>query len=107
MIKLKAINPKHQSMVNRCIAQLCKYHEYNRERGLAYDEFLSEQADAFDFLQARKLDSMASGEDFDDSVAKAYRKADKKCISSFDKYLEYRSELPKREVANIESSEYY
>ena len=47
------------------------------------------------------------GEDFDDSVAKAYRKADKKCIDSFDKYLEYLSELPKREVANIESSEYY
>ena len=87
MIKLKAINPKHQSMVNRCITWLCKHHEYNRERGLAYDAM--------------------GGEDFDDSVAKAYRKADKKCISSFDKYLEYLSELPKREVANIESSEYY
>ena len=87
MNKLKAINPKHQSMVNRCISWLCKYNEYDRLRNLADDSM--------------------GGEDFDDSVAKAYRKADKKCISSFDKYLEYLSELPKREVANIESSEYY
>tara|TARA_R110002073_G_scaffold135803_1_gene284223 strand:+ start:1843 stop:2106 length:264 start_codon:yes stop_codon:yes gene_type:complete len=87
MNKLKAINPKHQSMVNRCISWLCKYNEYDRLRNLADDSM--------------------GFEDFDDSVAKAYRKADKKCISSFDKYLEYLSELPKREVANIESSEYY
>ena len=85
MDKLKAINPEHQSMVNRCISWLIKYDAANTQLDLAED--ISE----CEYLE-------------DD---KEYRRLGRRCANTFDKYLEYADELPKREVANIEASDFY
>jgi len=42
-----------------------------------------------------------------DGDEKMYRKYDRECETTFAKYEDYASELPKREVNNIEKSELY
>lgn len=74
-----ALNPKHQSLVNKVVAWDTKYELANDQRTLAYD--LTE----FDF------------EDED----KTWRKWNRACESAYDKYLTYFEELPKREQLNI------
>lgn len=76
---LQAINKKHQSKVNRAINWLIKYSENNALRDMASD----------------------NEDDWE------YRRYDRICIKAFDKYLEIVSELPSREVKQIESSKYY
>ena len=71
---IKAINPKHQTLVNRCVSWLQKHHEADR------------------------LLNIADGEGDD----KAYKKWDKKCEYTFEKYLEYAEELPQRELDQID-----
>ena len=78
-MKIIAKNPKHQAMVNRCVKWLEKYNEFDRQRNIA--------------------DS--------DGDEKLYNRLDIKCQDSFDKYLEYADELPKREKLQIEKSELY
>tara|TARA_R110000803_G_scaffold191759_1_gene254458 strand:- start:2202 stop:2465 length:264 start_codon:yes stop_codon:yes gene_type:complete len=84
-IKVKAINQRHQSMVNRSISWLEKYDKANSQRDLASD---------------------SNEKDFDDDCAN-WRKYDRLCEKTWDKYLECLSELPSREVKNIESSKFY
>jgi len=76
---LTSINKKHQSKVNRAINWLVKHNEANT---------LRDHADG----------------DGDD---KAYKKYDRICENTFDKYLDIVSELPSREVKRIETSKYY
>ena len=76
-IKVKAINQRHQSMVNRSIAWLEKY-KANSQKVLATEEDCAN-----------------------------WRKYDRLCEKTWDKYLECISELPSREIKNIESSEFY
>jgi hypothetical protein len=71
---ITAINKKHQALVTRASKWLAKYNEANDLRNNADD----------------------NGDDF------AYVKADKLCEKTYNNYLEIASELPKREVANIE-----
>ena len=79
MDKLKAINPEHQPMVNRCTSWLIKHNAANELRNI-----------------------------FDgDEESREYSLLENKCGYTFDKYLDYRDELPKREVANIEASDFY
>lgn len=77
MTMLKAINPKHQKAVNKAVKALTTYNAYN------------------------DLRDKADGDD------KAFRKYDRLCESSFDKYLKIVTELPKREKDAIEKSEIY
>lgn len=76
---IQAINPKHQKAVNKAVKALTTYNAYN------------------------DLRDKADGEGDD----KSFRKYDRLCESSFDKYLDIVSELPQRERANIENSEIY
>lgn len=76
---ITAINKKHQSKVNRATAWLIKYNAFNNQRDIA------------------------DGNDDE----KMYRKYDRLCQNSFDKYLWILDELPKREKINIEKSEIY
>lgn len=76
---LKAINKKHQARVNRAINWLIKYSEANDLRDAADGE----------------------GDE------KLYNKYDRICINAFDKYFEIVSQLPSREVKQIENSKYY
>lgn len=76
---LKAINPKNQSKVNKALNWLIKHNNFNDKRDLA------------------------GGNDNE----KDFNKFDKLCINSFDKFLEYMEELPKREQKNIYKSEFY
>jgi len=78
-VTLKAINPKHQSMVNRAMRHLLKYNDLNDQR---------DRAD-------------------DDGDTKLYNKLDRQCQATFDKFLEAIDELPKREQEQIMRSEYY
>ena len=73
---LKAINPKNQSLVNKAINWLVKHNSFNDLRDIADGE----------------------GDD------KAYSKWDKKCVHSFDMYLEYLYDLPKGQQKAIETS---
>ena len=74
-----AINKKHQAMVNKAIKWLEKYNEANDLRDLADNN--------------------------DDE--KRYEKYDKICEKTWDKYEECISELPSREVSQIEKSGRY
>ena len=74
---MKAINKKHQAMVNRAVKWLEKYNEANDQRDLADG----------------------------DGDEKMYRKYDRLCEKAWDKYEECTSELPKREVEQILKSE--
>jgi len=69
-----AITKKNQSLVNRAAKWMVKYNELNDLRNAADDA---------------------------DNV-KEYRKLDRQCENAYDKYLDYASELPKREVNQIE-----
>lgn len=73
-----AINKIHQSKVNRAVKTLLKYNALNDLRNIADD----------------------NGEE------KLYKKLDKNCLNTFDKYLDIVSELPKREKALIEKQIY-
>jgi hypothetical protein len=76
---MQALNKKHQATVNKAIYWLKQYNEANRQRDI----------------------SDGSGNQ------KNYNAWDKKCIKTFDRYEDYTSELPKREVNQIEKSELY
>lgn len=76
---MKAINKKHQAIVNRAVKWLEKYNEANNQRDIAD----------------------GNGDE------KLYRKYDRMCEKTWDKYEECTSELPKREVEQIEKSELY
>ena len=76
---MKAINKRNQALVNRAVKWLEKHNEANDQRDIAD----------------------GNGDD------KAYRKYDKLCEKTWDKYEECISELPKREVNQIEKSELY
>lgn len=78
-MNLKAINPKHQSMVNRAMRHLVKYNDLNDQRDIA------------DSNDEERL----------------FAKLDRKCEATFDKFLDCMAELPKREQDQIESSPAY
>ena len=73
-----AINKKHQSKVNRAVKTLVRYNALNDLRNIADD----------------------NGEE------KLYKKLDRQCLNSFDKYLDIVSELPARERVKIEKELY-
>ena len=73
---MKSINPKNQKLVNKSIKWLLKYNDYNNQRNIC--------------------DS--NGDE------KGWNKLNKKCESSYDKYLESIELLPKREIQNIENN---
>jgi hypothetical protein len=77
---ISAINPKHQSKVNKVVKALLKYNSANDSRDRIYD--------------------------LEDSE-KAMNKANRICENLFDKYLTLIDELPKRERERIEKSELY
>lgn len=79
MTQIKAINKKHQSTINRAIKHLIKYNELNNLRDLADNN--------------------------DDE--KLYNKYNRMCENRFDKYEETISELPSREINQIENSNIY
>tara|TARA_R110002020_G_scaffold249170_1_gene463094 strand:- start:62 stop:298 length:237 start_codon:yes stop_codon:yes gene_type:complete len=72
---------KNQAALNRAIKWLTKHNEHDTERN--------------------RIDSEL-GED-----CKQWRAINRKCETSFDKYLEACDELPKYEVERIEKSELY
>jgi lysophospholipase L1-like esterase len=74
-----ALNKKHQARVNKAVYWLTKYNTANDMRN---------DADG-------------------DGNEKMYKKYDNLCQKTFDKYEEYTSELPAREVKQIEKSELY
>ena len=76
---MKALNKKHQSKVNKAITWLTKHNLANDQR------------------------DKAEG----DGDEKMYNKYNKICEKTFDKYLEFISELPSREIKQIEKSELY
>ena len=76
---MKAFNKIHQAKVNKAIYWLKEYNEADRQRNI----------------------SDGSGN------LKSFKIWDKKCQKTFDKYEDYTSELPKREVQQIEKSNLY
>lgn len=78
-VTLQAINPKHQSRVNRAMKHLLKYNDLNDQR---------DRAD-------------------DDGDTKLYNKLDRQCEVAYDKFLETIDELPKREKEQIMGSNFY
>ena len=83
-MKIKSITPKNQTLVNKAVNWLVKHNEYNTQR-----DFIS------DNLECEEWES------------KEWKQINKKCENSFDKYLEYFDELPKREQQQIEKSKLY
>lgn len=71
---IKAKNPKNQSKVNKAVKYLTAYYQANTKRDHAEDE-------------GNKTE---------------FKKYDKICANTFDKYLEALEELPKGEQTNIE-----
>jgi|11_taG_2_1085331.scaffolds.fasta_scaffold01318_17 hypothetical protein len=84
-IKVKAINQIHQSKVNRAIRWIEKYNKANNQRDIASDN---------------------NEKDHDEDCV-IWRKHNRECEKAFDKYEDCISELPSREVKNIEKSELY
>ena len=76
---MEAINPKNQTTVNKAIQCLEKYK------------------------RADTLRNVADGE----GNEKEFNKHERECEKTFNKYLEYTSELPKNQVNAIEKSELY
>jgi len=76
---MKAINPKNQSIVNKAISWLEKHNKAN------------------------DLRNIADG----DGNEKEFKKHDKECENTFNKYLDCVSELPKNQQKAIESSDFY
>jgi len=79
MIKVTSITPKNQSLVNKAVNWLNKYDAYNTQRDLISDNL-----------------------ECDEDDSKEWRQINKKCEVSFDNYLDYLWDLPKREQNNIE-----
>jgi hypothetical protein len=77
-MQIISINKVHQSKVNKAVKTLLKYNTLNDLRNIADD----------------------NGEE------KLYKKLDKNCLNTFDKYLDIVYELPKRERARIEKQIY-
>jgi hypothetical protein len=80
MLVVKAINAKHQSVVNKAVSWMEKYELANYQRNIASDNT------ECDYEEDDKL----------------WRKWDRRCIQAYDRYTEYMEELPKREQDNIE-----
>ena len=78
---MKAINPKNQSTVNKAIQWLTKHNAFNDQRDTI--------------------------ENNDGEESTAWRRINKKCEDSFDKYQDYCYDLPKGQVAAIEKSDLY
>jgi hypothetical protein len=74
MNTIKAINPKNQTTVNRCLKALNRYYVLNDLRNLAEDS-----------------------ENISD-----YKKYDRLCQKVFDRYLDYLYSLPKNQQRTIE-----
>ena len=85
MSKITALNSKHQSFVNKAISWLEKYNTANDQRNQASDN---------------------NEKDYDEDCP-VWRKYDRLCEKTFDRYTDYISELPQREVNQIEKSEIY
>ena len=69
-----AITKKNQALVNKAVSWLQKYDSLNDLRSIAEDN----------------------------DNYKELKKLDRACENAYDKYLEYSSQLPKREVERIE-----
>ena len=80
LTKITAINKNNQSLVNKAIRYLDKYHTFNNAR---------------DHISNTIEDT------------KQYNKLNVKCEKLWDLYEEFLEELPKREQINIEKSEFY
>ena len=81
---MKAKIKANQSNLNKAVNWLAKYNSFNNERDLIEGN-----------LEVETYDS------------KEWRRINKKCEDSFEKYEEYCDELPKYEVVKIEKSELY
>ena len=79
MIKVTSITQKNQSLVNKAVNWLNKHDAYNTQR-----DFISDRLEC------------------DEEDSKDWRQINRKCEVSFDKYLNYLEELPKREQNNID-----
>lgn len=79
---VKAINPKYQTLVNKAVIWAIKYNEYNTSRNAAYDN-LSEDIEY-------------------EEDCKIWRKFNRLCENSWDKYQSYLDELPSRERSIID-----
>lgn len=75
-----AKNPKHQKLVNRVVQWDVKHELANDERNLVYDTTECE------YVEDDKL----------------WKKWNRVCESTFDKYLTYLEQLPKGEQKNVE-----
>jgi hypothetical protein len=71
---MKAINPKNQTTVNRCLKALDRYDHLNNLRDIAD----------------------GNGDE------REYSKLNKQCEEAFDRYLTYLHELPKNQQKQIE-----
>jgi|TARA_B110000046_G_C12776334_1_gene307062 hypothetical protein len=81
---MKAKTKANQSNLNKAVSWITKYNAFNIQRDLIEDGL---------------------GGNFDES--KEWRRINKKCEDSFQRYEEYCDELPKYEVTRIEKSELY
>ncbi len=81
-MKVQAINPKHQTSVNKCVQWMEKYEKANDMRNMAEDNT------ECDYLE-------------DD---KEWRKWNRQCERAYDKYLDYTYDLPKRELDKVEKA---
>lgn len=84
IMKITSITKKNQSMVNKAVNWLIKYNEFNTQR-----DFISDNLEC------------------EEDEYKEWKSINRKCENSFDKYLDYMSELPKREQTQIYKSELY
>ena len=73
---MKAKNARNQSKVNRAVKHMIRHNNLNDQRNAA-----------------------------DGNDEKLYRKLDRQCSNSFDKYLEAMDELPKYEQKAIEAAD--
>ena len=76
---MEAINPKNQKQLDKALKYLKAHNAYDLQR------------------------NEAEGNDDE----KAFRKFDRLCASTFDKYLEAIEYLPKNQIAAIEKSDLY
>jgi hypothetical protein len=81
---MKAKNKANQGNLNKAISWLKKHNAFNDQRNVIYDNLECDECDS-----------------------KEWRRINKKCEDSFEKYECYCDELPAYEVARIEKSELY
>jgi len=74
---MKAISPKNQTIVNRCIKAMARYSELNDLRDKAYDS------------EAKQSE---------------INKYERLCAEAYDRYLNYLYELPKGQQKAIEKN---